>query len=423
MRAVKKGDREEVVRLLRSGADPRRSDSYGRNALTLAVHEKAGAEVISAICTEAKGVDLINLPDLWNNTPLETALIENPSCALLLLEHGADINAPDGKNRTALMLAARMNNFNQVAWLTAQGANHLAVVPGYGTPLGFFIEEARDADLAAARGGILRYLLEQLPGGVTSFCERIKKQREAGDEPSGFKVLSNVLATLDGLEKKFGNEEYMNCRTACLWNASAILDAVDLLELIKYPANWEGPAAEDLHKAVSMRLEEDFERMLKSVKSPFNLWNGASKALDLFLGAATQKGQPAMMDFATQCMPKLARSFCSISNASNSANFLRTITGSRDGMANHYEGILVLLERLPAEWDKILTLFPEKHKEKIAEVRAELSSTLQSLKRLQSSGMFPDNKLDECEAVILATASQYLGADELAEIQKRGRQT
>ena len=78
----------------------------------------------------------VNAPDLKMETPIMPASEAYPDIVKLLVEHGADVNAQDGSKWTALEYAVKKNQGETVKFLLEKGANANTQDSDYGwTPL------------------------------------------------------------------------------------------------------------------------------------------------------------------------------------------------------------------------------------------------------------------------------------------------
>ncbi len=73
----------------------------------------------------------IHAPDRRGETPFFRAVRSEALQVMgVLLKHGADVNQTDNSNKSALILASQMGNYQSVEWLIKQGAN-LKHIEGY----------------------------------------------------------------------------------------------------------------------------------------------------------------------------------------------------------------------------------------------------------------------------------------------------
>jgi ankyrin repeat protein len=140
--------------LVEAGADPRLRDRAGRTALHHAAKMREGAAIVELLVRNGADVNA-RANDGAEDTPLHCA-IENylevqdrQQAALIirvLIHLGADINRPNARGDTALVLAATHNQPDLIRLLLELGADASRPANGGRTPLDF----ARDANATEA---------------------------------------------------------------------------------------------------------------------------------------------------------------------------------------------------------------------------------------------------------------------------------
>lgn len=146
-----------VETLLNFGADPNIGDVKGRTSLfaavgsenteTIEISFQGQTPFVDYVCRQNDRRDVcekllkfgadVNLPDAKGRSPLMILCKKAGSCDLLdvLLEHGADINARDNNGRTSLIHAAANLELEIIDRLLAAGANVNATADDGMTPL------------------------------------------------------------------------------------------------------------------------------------------------------------------------------------------------------------------------------------------------------------------------------------------------
>lgn len=119
--ASRYGHVEIIELLLESGANAATKDRLGRTALIAGVQSR-NAEAVRVLL--ANGAD-VNARDLQEGTALLRAAgsFGNPPIVEALIKAGADVNAADKNGQTPLMWAARWGDTARVSALIAAGAN------------------------------------------------------------------------------------------------------------------------------------------------------------------------------------------------------------------------------------------------------------------------------------------------------------
>ena len=106
MIACTKGNVDAISVLLNAKADPNIPDAYGDTCLQNAVGEINNADVLQAIIVLSANVNATNK---WNETALEIALMKgNVNAVDILITAGADVNMSDSNSDTYLHNAVRM---------------------------------------------------------------------------------------------------------------------------------------------------------------------------------------------------------------------------------------------------------------------------------------------------------------------------
>jgi ankyrin repeat protein len=114
--AVRRGDVQEVARLLAAGADPNVKDLDGHAPLHIAA-EQCRADLAELLLKH--GADP-NVRDAYGRTPLHRAACLD--VADLLIRHGADVNARDGEGYTPATHAFMRWDLDLAAFLLSHGA-------------------------------------------------------------------------------------------------------------------------------------------------------------------------------------------------------------------------------------------------------------------------------------------------------------
>jgi ankyrin repeat protein len=118
--AVRRGDVQEVARLLAAGADPNVKDLYGDAPLHIAA-EQCRADLAELLLRH--GADP-NAKNVRGETPLHRAVWERCGAVVeLLLRHGADPNARDADGETPLHRAVSVGDVALVELLLKHGAD------------------------------------------------------------------------------------------------------------------------------------------------------------------------------------------------------------------------------------------------------------------------------------------------------------
>jgi ankyrin repeat protein len=122
--ASARGDMEAVRTLLRFKADPNTPSYWGQSSLHWAAQNKGG-NAMSILKALIEGGANVNALDYWNRTALTYVSGNHPSIESikLLVEQGTALDVRDRRLRTALGYAARIGNFKHVQYLLAQGAD------------------------------------------------------------------------------------------------------------------------------------------------------------------------------------------------------------------------------------------------------------------------------------------------------------
>ena len=114
--AVRRGDVQEVARLLAAGADPNVKDPDGDAPLHVAA-EQCRADLAELLLKHSADP---NARDAYGRTPLHRAACLD--VADLLIRHGADVNARDGKGYTPATHAFMRGDLDVAAFLLSHGA-------------------------------------------------------------------------------------------------------------------------------------------------------------------------------------------------------------------------------------------------------------------------------------------------------------
>ena len=112
------------------GADVNAANGHSKTALMLAC-QKGNTNAINVLLKS--GADP-NITDVEGNTCLRTAVLKSCSKETLqaIIDHGADVNAADKDNETALLAACQCENTNAIDVLLKAGANpNIANAEGY----------------------------------------------------------------------------------------------------------------------------------------------------------------------------------------------------------------------------------------------------------------------------------------------------
>jgi ankyrin repeat protein len=120
VRAMERGDRATVDRLLQAGADVRAKDADGTTALHWAAHS-GDADLTRALIKA--GADVRASND-YGATPMSAAAeIGSAEVLEVLLKAGADVESPNSEGQTALMAAARSGKLEAAKVLLKHRAN------------------------------------------------------------------------------------------------------------------------------------------------------------------------------------------------------------------------------------------------------------------------------------------------------------
>ena len=121
--AATRGDLHAVRTLLQYGADPNIPSFYGQQSLHWAAQNKRQSpyQILEALI---EGGAEINAIDYWNRTALTYASGNTDLAPIkLLVKKGTALNVRDRRLRTALGYAARMGDFQHVEYLLESGAD------------------------------------------------------------------------------------------------------------------------------------------------------------------------------------------------------------------------------------------------------------------------------------------------------------
>ncbi len=117
--AAKEGNNEEVIELLKSGANPNASDQYGLTALHRAAYNGHAAVVTALLKAEAG----LEARDSYGNTALHWAALNGHAVVVTaLLDAGANPEATNDAGSTALHWAAKNGHAAVVQLLLVRGA-------------------------------------------------------------------------------------------------------------------------------------------------------------------------------------------------------------------------------------------------------------------------------------------------------------
>lgn len=155
--AAVQGNAAAIARLLKAGASPNAREKEGRTGLMLVV--AMGHEVVEQVVQEGFGARVV-----VEGLPAPAVTESQVKGIELFIEHGADIEALDNNQETALLLAAARDYAPIVERLLAAGASpdaiyasglpvsSLTAARGFGRTLKLLIDAGAAIDVANSRG-------------------------------------------------------------------------------------------------------------------------------------------------------------------------------------------------------------------------------------------------------------------------------
>ena len=121
--AASRGDLDAVKTLLRYGADPNIPSYFGQQSLHWAAQNKRQSPYRILKVLIERGAE-VNAVDYWNRTALTYASGNTDLASIqLLVESGTALNVRDRRLRTALGYAARLGNFEHAKIVLESGAD------------------------------------------------------------------------------------------------------------------------------------------------------------------------------------------------------------------------------------------------------------------------------------------------------------
>ncbi|KAK0649847.1 ankyrin repeat-containing domain protein [Cercophora newfieldiana] len=158
--------------LLRAGANPLQCEGHGLTA----IHAAAGCTIKTKSAEILRNLNLlvqygadVNAPNKYGHTPLNVAALGSAAAVEFLVRHGADPNSRDADGDVALADAILGSKYETAAFLLSQGAD-VAVYNNTGAGLLHFLASGADAEMMMVfrKSGRMR-------GGVVSTGAKTKE--------------------------------------------------------------------------------------------------------------------------------------------------------------------------------------------------------------------------------------------------------